>query len=110
MQFFCSDCREVVRWARTEPSDDDEHGDAVPTYTKEDDVILAGFSPLASSRTGQDSGEYLSETRYRVVVSFAHPFRVGDRIGYACRDAPSFEVVSCLDYPGSQNMEVRPLA
>lgn len=110
MQFYCSDYREVVRWARTEPSDDDEHGDAVPTYKKGEDVYQAGFSPLASSRLGQDSGEYLSETRYRVVVSFAHPFKAGDRMGYACRGEPSYEVVSCLDYPGSQNMEVRPLA
>lgn len=109
MQFYCSDLREMVRYERIEPSDDDPHGDAVPTYERRDGRIQVGFSPLSRQRTGTDSGMTESESRWRAVVSFAHPFRVGDRMGPACKDAPTYEVVSCLDYPGSQNMEVRPL-
>lgn len=109
MQFYCSDCREVVRYERIEPSDDDPHGDAVPSFRRHDTPIQAGFSPLARQRTGTDSGITESASRWRVVVSFDHPFKVGDRMGPVCKDAPTFEVVSCLDYPGSQNMEVMPL-
>lgn len=109
MQFYCSDLRTVVRYERIEPSDDDEHGDAVTSYKRHDEPIQAGFSPLSRSRSGTDSGVTESESRWRVVVSFSHPFRLGDRLGPACSKEPAYEIVSCLDYPGSQNMEVRPL-
>ncbi len=108
MQCLATDLRRMLRYRRVE-STDSETGDAVPSYVREPKVIFIGFSPLSSGRTQSDSGTSDSETRWRAVVSFAHPFVLGDRMGPAGSTEPTYEIVSCLDYPGSQNLEVRPI-
>lgn len=109
MQFLASDLRRMVRFRRVEPSDDDEHGDAVPQFLREPKVYVVGFTPMSSARSQTDSGTSEAETRWRVTVSFAHPFTLGDRMGPAEGRDATYEIVSCLDFPGSQNLEVRPI-
>lgn len=82
-------------------------GDAVPSWTRTGRPIYIGFTPRASVRTQSDAGASDSETRWLAVVPVDHPFRIGDRMGPADSQTPSFEVVSCLDYPGCQNLEVK---
>lgn len=107
MQSLACDYRQVVRYARVEPADDDEHGDAVSTYERGDETSWASFTPMASSLSPSDSGLDDSQTRFRVIIPWESPCAVGDRLGPADGDTPSWEVVECVDYPGSQQMVVR---
>lgn len=108
MQCLASDLRRMVRYRRVE-QEDESTGDAVPSYVREPKVIFVGFTPRSSGRTQTDSGTSEDPTRMFAIVSFAHPFALGDRMGPAGMTEPTFEIVSCLDYPGSQNLEVRPI-
>lgn len=108
MQCLTTDLRRMVRYRRV-VIPDDTTGDAVASYVREPKTIFIGFSPMSSGRTQSDSGTSDAETRWRAFVSFAHPFVIGDRMGSVGTTEPEYEIVSCLDYPGSQNLEVRAL-
>lgn len=109
MQCMTHDFRLVRRWARTDPGDGDERGDAVPTYTKGKDVLRIGFTPqthvLGVADNRADEGEVIQ----RAYLSYRHDFKVGDRMGPANADAPDMGIYSVRDFPTGQILEVRPL-
>lgn len=107
MQPIASDFRTVSIWRRVEPEGDDK-GDCVPEFVRQDGFIQAGFVPASSGRSMSDSGADVSENRWKVFVGgSSHPFAVGDRLGPSTATEPDMEVVSALDFPTIQNLEVR---
>ncbi len=107
MQPIASDYRTIVQWRRVEP-DGDDNGDAVPEFVRQEDSIQAGFVPASSARSMSDAGIDVSEVRWKVFVGGpSHPFAVGDRLGPSASTEPDMEVVSVLDFPTIQNLEVR---
>lgn len=107
MQPIASDYRTIVRWTRTEP-DGEDRGDAVPEFVRQASTIQAGFIPVSSARGQSDSGADVSETRWKVFIGgSAHPFKVGDRLGPVSSSEPDMEVLSAIDFPTIQNLEVR---
>lgn len=104
---MASDYRTISQWKKVEPSGDD-NGDCVPGFVRQDDAIQAGFVPASSARSISDSGIDVSEVRWKVFVGGpSHPFAVGDRLGPSTATEPDMEVVSAIDFPTIQNLEVR---
>ncbi len=107
MQPIASDYRTVVQWKRVEP-EGDGNGDCVPEFVRQDDTIQAGFVPASSARSISDSGIDVSEVRWKVFIGGpTHLFAVGDRLGPSSATEPDMEVVSAIDFPTIQNLEVR---
>ena len=110
MQSMTTDYRRVVCYRHTEPADDDEHGDAVIEYVRMPEVLCANFTPIQEMDTQTETGRRLTPAvRYRVIVSWTKMFRLGDRMGPAETDRPEWEIDSIKTFPGSQNMEVKPI-
>ena len=109
MQCMAHDIREVRRWARNDPGDGDEHGDAVPTYTKGGDILRVGFTPQTQVLGVGDNRFDQGTVLQRAFLPYRHDFRVGDRMGPADADEPDMDVYSVADYPTGQNLQVRPL-
>ena len=103
------DLRMVRRWARVDPGDGDEHGDAVPTFIRCDRILFMGFTPQTHVLGGADNRFDEGQVLQRAFAPYCRDFRVGDRIGPAHATAPDMDVYSVADYPTGQNLEVRPL-
>lgn len=109
MQCMAHDFRLMCRWRRVDPGDGDEHGDAVPQYVKEKDILRLGFIPQTQVLGAGDNRFDQGTVIQKAFLPYRHDLQTGDRLGPHDADAPTLDVYSVADYPTGQNLEVRPL-